>query len=338
MRVFFTDRNFVTRQVEKMFTSVDNLLHAQALVTWTDITKTEKAQIALAKELGIPSIVIQHGRRAVVDYLPDYHDINSGNTQSKIKADHFCCWGQRDYNDLINAGYSPDKIHLVGCPLVPKVPEHREPKLIVFLSHHDLRKDTQEYNHKIHEKLVSKYGNKKVKLGDKQYPIYSMVVSNTYDNEKLTEYVSKHKSKVVYESDINEKQIEEKDLKPLSYAKVRIDSSHQKTWRSMASIFMNTKAVVTLMPSSFEGLACVMDIPIVRAKVDLGVRKGKEIDYELNDAVEPAEIKDLIKTIENLDPDKRRDARKQVAQQEMIVLGDPIDNIEAVIKGVINGH
>ena len=333
MKVFFTDRNFVTRQVEKRFEAVDNLLEAEALVTWTDITKTENDQIKLAKELGIPSIVIQHGRRAIVDYLPDYEDINSANTKQKIEADYFCCWGKRDYDDLIKAGYSKDKIKWTGSPLVPLFPPTRDPKLITFLSHHDIRKDALEYNHAIHETIIKVYGKRKVEIQGKMFPEYNMIMSNSYDNEKLGEYMCRYKKELVYESEIIERELKKEDLTDLSYAKVRINSSHQRAWHTMASILMNTKVCVSVMPSSFEGLAAVMDIPIVRVKCDWGVRdeKGK-VDYELNEAVEPTVLSKLIKNIKDIDPKQRKTGRAKIASQEMTCKGDPIDNIERVIR------
>ena len=339
MKVFFTDRNFVTREVEKRFESVDNLLEAEALVTWTDITKTERDQVMLAKALGIPSIVIQHGRRAIVDYLPDYNDINSNNTNQKIVADYFCCWGKRDYDDMIKEGYTDKQIKWTGSPLIPNFPDTRDPKLITFLSHHDVRKDAVEYNHAIHETLIKHYGNKRVKLSDKEFPAYNMIMSSQYDNEKLGEYVCKYKKELVYESEINERKLKKEDLTDLSYAKVRIDSAHQKAWHTMASILMNTKVCVSVMPSSFEGLAAVMDIPIVRVKCDWGVRDtdGK-VDYELNEAAEPTVLSKLIKTIKDTNAQQRKGGRAKIASQEMTCKGDPIDNIERVIHESKNNN
>jgi len=338
MKVFFTDRNFVTREVEKRFESVDNLLEAEALVTWTDITKTEHDQVMLAKELGIPSIVIQHGRRAIVDYLPSYNDINSNNNNKKIEADYFCCWGKSDYDDLLEIGYKKSQIKWTGSPLVPLFPPIRDPKLITFLSHHDIRKDALKYNHAIHETLVKKYGKKKITILDNEFPIYNMILSSAYDNEKLGEYMCQYKKEVVYESDINERKLKKEDLTNLTYAKVRINSAHQRAWYNMASILMNTKVCVSVMPSSFEGLAVVMDIPIVRVKCDWGVRKEGKVDFELNEAVEPTVLSRLIKTIESVDPQQRKTGRQEIAEQDMVCEGNAIDNIERVIHESKNNN
>ena len=334
MKVFFNDHNFVTKEVANGFEQVDNLLEAEALVTWTDITKTERDQIFLAKELGIPSIVIQHGRRAIVDYLPDYEDINSDNTKQKIHADYFCCWGKSDYNDLLKAGYTKDQIKWTGSPLIPNFPDDRNPQLITFLSHHDLRQDALIYNHEIHETLLDKYGETKIDVNGKKIPIYSMIISTQYDNEKLEEYVCRYKDKIVYESDINEQELEKKDLTDLSYAKVRINSAHQKAWYNMASILLNTKAVISVMPSSFEGLAIAMDIPVVRVKCDWGVRtKDGDIDFEVSEAVESVDIKELIEAIENINPEQRKASRKKITASDMVCEGSAVENIREVING-----
>jgi len=78
-------------------------------------------------------------------------------------------------------------------------------------------------------------------------------------------------------------------------------------------------------------LAVVMDIPIVRVKCDWGVRKEGKVDFELNEAVEPTVLSRLIKTIESVDPQQRKTGRQEIAEQDMVCEGNPIDNIERVI-------
>lgn len=283
-----------------------NFYEADLLITWSDIPPTEKKQIEMAKELGIKTIVIQHGRNATVDYDKDYKDLNSGNTQSKFIGDMFLVWGDDDRQRLLNAGLEESKIRVVGCPLIPvAIPKLEGKKYVVFLSHHDLRSDTEAYNQQIHELLLEKYQKD-----------YILIYSPQYLNEKLTD----------------PKRLPEK-LRKHSYGMVKADSESRRAWVDTMSIFRQSKAVVSMFASSFEGLACCFDgLPIIRAKCDIGVRKGDEIEYEAKGTT-LCDIDNLCKTIDKVDEKDLRAARKEIAEREMGKgLLPAINNIAKVVE------
>jgi hypothetical protein len=365
MKIFVTDHNYVCAEVSKRFERTENILDADVVLTWSDIPKTENNIVKLAKELNKPVVMIQHGRRAIVDYCSFYKDIKSSSPGSKILADKVCVWGKRDHDDLIAEGYSPEQVIWTGSPLVPELPTGREPKLITFLSHHDLRKDAMGYNQEIHEALLNEYVNKRIESDGKSLPIYNIVVSPQYDNEQLTMPMYLRDGKLVNHGEA-QKEIDElekktrlqakekglseeatktllqstidaltKTFKSASFAQCRIVPADQNAWKKMTSVFLRTKVCVSMMPSSFEGLACAVDVPIVRVKCDLGVRKEGKTDYELSDAVEPCTVDTLIGTIKKVNADDRRSARKYIAESEMIGPGKAIDNIAEVIKSCL---
>jgi hypothetical protein len=51
-----------------------------------------------------------------------------------MHADKFCCWGTKEYNRLLNAGFDKDRIVITGSPLVPfiKPNQKHDGKNIVF--------------------------------------------------------------------------------------------------------------------------------------------------------------------------------------------------------------
>jgi len=285
--IFLKDRNCCSLQLEDYYKRLnkvtDNLYDAKVLITWSDIPLTENKQILMAKELGIKTFVIQHGRNATVDYDPDYLDLN-GNSGQKFIGDYFFVWGEPDRQRLLKSGVNDSQIIITGSPLIPcQIPEIAEKKFVVFLSHHDLRPDFAKINEEVHATLAKKYGLD-----------YLLVYSAQYLNEPLTKI--------------------EKDIK---YTRIKIDGADRSAWLNMMSILRKAKCVVSIMASSFEGLSmCFGDIPIVRVACDLGVRdKEGKVEYE-NSGTHFCDTNTLIDTIEKVKPEELKEQRLQIARDE----------------------
>ncbi len=80
---------------------------AKVLLTGTDIQPETKLAVAVARDLGIPSITLQHG------ILPP-----SPGDALHIPAwsDHVAVWGQRSRAWFMEAGIQADRIAVTGCP------------------------------------------------------------------------------------------------------------------------------------------------------------------------------------------------------------------------------
>ena len=314
--IFINDRNCVALQVKDYYQEkglvTDNLYDAKVLLTWSDIPATENKQVQIAKELGIKTIMIAHGRNCSTNYDENYQDIITGQTTYPMLADKFLVWGQKDKDRLSKYG---DKVKVVGCPLLLyPMPLKQEPKAIVFITHHDhSRSDARKVNEDIHEILLNKYGKSKFiyKHEDtlKAVPKYTMIVSPQMDNEAIVE-----------------------EIKGLSYGIIRIDSCERDAWVKAMSLLIRAKVVISPTGGSFEGLAMAMNVPVIRVKSDFGYRNADGSDYiDDTKGVEHATIETLIDTIEHVDEYENREARKEVAIQEM---GLGLDTHKLIIEEI----
>jgi len=107
--VFFDNHGNILNHVMPHFSSVDDIAKAKAIVLWQDVAGHPLPYVAKAREMKIPVIVVQHGRWSYTDYFPPVN--------YTMKADKFCVWGVRDYLDMINAGFSEDRLVLTGAPI-----------------------------------------------------------------------------------------------------------------------------------------------------------------------------------------------------------------------------
>ena len=80
---------------------------AKVLLTGTDIQPETKLAVAVARDLGIPSITVQHG------ILPPSP---GDRLQVPAWSDHVAVWGQRSRAWFMEAGIQEDRIAVTGCP------------------------------------------------------------------------------------------------------------------------------------------------------------------------------------------------------------------------------
>lgn len=91
---------------------------ADVLVTWQDYLFDGKQLSEKAIAAGVPVVLVQHGRRATVDY--------GWPAEAEMLADVACVWGDRDVDRLQQFGYA-DRVVQVGCPFLELMDVRREP-------------------------------------------------------------------------------------------------------------------------------------------------------------------------------------------------------------------
>lgn len=109
MKVLFLNHNNILTDVIPHFEVTTEIAKADRVVVWSDIPLFERRVVQIAKAHGIPTIVVQHGRRGSSRYYPPFEE--------KILADKLLVWGEADRKGLIEAGQDPDKIKVVGTTI-----------------------------------------------------------------------------------------------------------------------------------------------------------------------------------------------------------------------------
>jgi hypothetical protein len=98
------------------------------LITWTDYPADFKMLCLIALQNGVPTFMVQHGRRAMRDYWTHQGDPTS-----------VACfvWGGQDREDAIAGGWHPHQVFRIGAPWLIYKPERKEEKgLIVYDAPH----------------------------------------------------------------------------------------------------------------------------------------------------------------------------------------------------------
>ena len=115
--------------------------HTDALVISDDTTFMGIKACKIAKEHGVPSFIVQHGRNAASDY--SVHKKN-------IIADFFLAWGYEDVEQAIEGGWTRDRVIRIGCPaFVDRCTPEPDGKTVVFVPiHRELELEVNERNSK----------------------------------------------------------------------------------------------------------------------------------------------------------------------------------------------
>lgn len=102
----------------------DPLKKPDALITWTDYPRDFKMICLAALQNGVPTFMVQHGRRAMRDYW----------THVGEPASIACfVWGTKDVEDAIEGKWHPARVFQVGAPWFHYRPKKQEEKgLVVF--------------------------------------------------------------------------------------------------------------------------------------------------------------------------------------------------------------
>lgn len=149
MKVLFSDHNQVLARVIPHFEMTNDLNEAERIVVWSDLTHNERTLVEIGKRRGIPTFVVQHGRRGSSRYFPPFNE--------PITADKLLVWGYADIEALVTSGHPIDKIKVVGSPILHNL-QGRQPHQgvnIVFSPEH--------WDHDVEENLKIAKELKKLK-------------------------------------------------------------------------------------------------------------------------------------------------------------------------------
>jgi len=130
---------------------------AKILIVWNDVYPVERSMIDFARSRGLKTYVMQHGRRGSSRYFKPFYE--------PIYADKMLVWGYADKDALVDVGHNPERIEVVGTPILNKI----KPKIkheginIVFSPEHwdrplkeniQVRDELRKTNYNIITKLI----------------------------------------------------------------------------------------------------------------------------------------------------------------------------------------
>jgi len=179
-RIFLTNRGSVMDNIMPYFFTTW-LNKARAAVLFQDILGNGLKYATEAKKRNTPIVVVQHGRGAVVDYLPPENH--------PLIADKICVWGPRDREMLVSGGIDPKKVILTGCPIFHGLrPEKEAHKGINILFAPGHLKETGK-NIAIMDLLRSVSGiniyAKLLTVHDRKIYGKNAIVSNSFDKDHI---------------------------------------------------------------------------------------------------------------------------------------------------------
>lgn len=93
------------------------------LITWTDYPQDSKMICLAALQQGVPTFMVQHGRRAMRDYWT-----HRGEPTSLAAF----VWGEKDREDALTGHWHKDRVFRVGAPWFPYRPKPQEEKGLVI--------------------------------------------------------------------------------------------------------------------------------------------------------------------------------------------------------------
>ena len=337
IKVYFQDYNNVLTFLGKReeIEIVGDARDCDCIVLWQDVR-------AYLQELGVinkmymkkPLVVVQHGRAASNDYLPP-------NTFPLI-ADKFCCWGERDRQRLIKAGYG-DRAVVTGSTLVSYLQprEIHDGKNIVFvpiITTHEEPDNIKAY-WKLKQIELSKSTEKLMKSYDKLREAWNAwEVEETSATEGSVPYYNFNKdwrliAKITY---LHDKRLYVGDVVQTLQSNI----THVTDSMKLLSL---SDCVVGIEEGTFQLLAMAMGIPCVMVEGfqyrELGGIDYSTVDMVKTKAVRRVQLSEIEKTIDEelANPDALKEERERVVKDEFWNgEGNPEDNIINVIKGVVN--
>lgn len=114
MKVYFDSRSNLLLETRPFLDLTNNLLESSIYLTWNSVVNPQLMNIKIAQEYGKKVFLYNHGLYGHEDHCPHILDIHTNVCGVPMIADKYLCWGPRDYNDLIKAGYPKEKLAIVG--------------------------------------------------------------------------------------------------------------------------------------------------------------------------------------------------------------------------------
>lgn len=272
-----SQHNSIFNDFSKHFEVVDKIEDCDAVVLWNDVNLFERAVVNLARAKKKRVVVFQHGRKGSSKYFPPFNE--------PISADALLVWGDFDKRSLVDAGHDPQKIWVVGTPVLQDLPErkkHEGINLVFCPEHWDTEVEENSWVKKELRKL--RYKRKDIKV--------------------ITKIIEGHDPKN-YENPI---QTNRNSMDHLDVCK---------------SVLAGADLVVGVSESTFELIAQAMDIPVVimaewTPKPCNGDDRYKTYRRVVSAGSEIAKKDNLRQVIEGalLVPDRLRGVRERVAIDE----------------------
>jgi len=337
IKVYLEDWNNVMTFVKQReeLELVSDARDADCIILWQDV-RNYLAELCVINEeyMHKPVVIVQHGRGAGNDYLPP--------NSFPMHADKFCCWGTKEYNRLLNAGFSKDRLVITGSPLVPfiKPKQEHDGKNIVFcpiITNHEEPDNINTYWHlkrielkKAGERLMSAYG----KL---RHNWHAWEVEPTSPTDGVIPYHILNKNwrliaKLTY---IHDKKLYIGDV-------VQTAQQNRSHMEDVINLLSLVDCAVGIEEGTFQLLAMAMGIPVVMVEgfsyKDLGGIDYSNVDMIKTKAARRVKLPELEKVIDEelANPDALKEEREKVLKDEFWDgVSDPIQNIVDVIKGVV---
>jgi len=336
VKIYLRDYNNVLTVIKnrKDFELVDDARDADALVLWQDVRNEMLELCKINKEyMHKPVVVIQHGRGATNDYLPP--------NSFPLLADKVCCWGEKDKQRLVKAGYG-DRAVVTGSPLVPYLipKEEHNGKNVVFvpiITTHEEPDNIATY-WKLKQIELSKSSEKLMKSYDALRNNWNAwEVEKTSATEGSIPYYNFNKEwrLVAKITSAHDKRLYMGDV----VSTIQVSKTHIEDGVKLLSL---TDCVVGVEEGTFQLLAMAMGIPCVMVD-GFKYREFGGIDYSSVEMLKTASVRrvklaEIEKTIDEelANPDELKSQRDKCVRDEFWDgVTDPIENIINVIKGEI---
>ena len=324
--------NFLRKREELEL--VKDARDADCIVLWQDVRGYLSELCKINKEyMHKPVVIVQHGRGAGNDYLPP--------NSFPMYADKFCCWGTKEYNRLLNAGFNKNRLVITGSPLVPFITprEKHDGNNIVFCP--------IITNHEEPDNLIAYWELKRIELKKAQGRLKSCYdklrnnwnaweVEPTSPTDGVIPYHILNKNwrliaKLTY---IHDKKLYIGDV-------VQTAQQNKNHVEDTINLLSLVDCAVGIEEGTFQLLAMAMGIPTVMVEgftyTDLGGIDYSNVDMIKTKAARRVELSELEKTIDEelANPDALKEEREKVLKDEFWDgVSDPIQNIIDVIKGV----
>ena len=304
--VYFRDHHSILKNVIPNFRSVKPE-KAKAFVLWADSFGPAREMAEYGKKLGKPVIIVQHGRNSVREYLPPLN-------YSPI-ADKLCVWGTRDYEMLINAGISKERVALTGAPIFDGLSRERNKHDGINILFAPMHWDKEmEENISLHNTLIN-------------------IINDIKGVRLTTKLLKKYHDISKYKGNVIATDLKDKNLLDDIFALMR-----------------KTDILITNDTGTFELIAMYFNIPIIYHD-NIKPREFMDTDQktmeEFYEKCRSPKAVDIAKNINNIAslikanisyPDRlKADREKELLECAAVgLLKNPAKNIGNVILGMID--
>lgn len=349
-KLFIQNRANTLNDLLGYYDETTNLLAANALITWNDLVPPQKTIVMKAREFGIPSIIVEHGMKAVSDYQYDLHDIKYNMGGKTAIADNYFLWGNKSKSIMADAGVDPSKLHVIGSPIIWN---HE----YVYSNGNDTRCIGANFGETVTDPATGVVWNldgcrsfiPKYDGGD-IIVFFPPHIATPYYIEKtriIWDQI-KHRNDVFvklsadYMRDFPDNPFI--DLIKMEDASIRrekmigIDINHVKNLPFIKSLLRRTRLLITAMPGTINGIAWSMGVQTLVPRIDWFWRDNSgEIVYDIHPPDYQCEERGINEAITDIlnDGDDRCEMRSIFAEEFMGVnLGNPTTNMRSLIDKI----